>query len=98
MREAEIVLPDDSRLTAEAVGRDPGTNVAVFRLSRPVETMLPPAAEPRLGALALAFGAAVAVLIALWAGAASAPAAYVVTLSLAVPASALLTFAWRRSR
>ena len=47
---------------------------------------------------ALAFAAAIAVLVALWAGAASAPAAYVVTLALAVPASALLTFAWRKSR
>jgi len=49
-------------------------------------------------ALALAFAAVIAVLIALWASAASAPAGYIVTLSLAVPASALLTFAWRRSR
>jgi len=49
-------------------------------------------------ALALAFAAAIAVLAALWAGAASAPAAYVVTLALAVPASALLTFAWRKSK
>jgi hypothetical protein len=47
---------------------------------------------------ALAFAAAMAVLVALWAGAASAPAAYVVTLALAVPASALCTFAWRKSK
>jgi hypothetical protein len=46
----------------------------------------------------LAFAAAIAVLVALWASAANTPAAYVVTLSLAVPASALLTFAWRKSR
>jgi hypothetical protein len=49
-------------------------------------------------AQALAFAAAIAALVALWASAASAPAAYVVTLAFAVPASALLTFAWRRSR
>jgi hypothetical protein len=49
-------------------------------------------------ALALAFAAAIAVLAALWAGAASAPAVYVVTLALAVPASALLTIAWRKSK
>jgi len=59
-------------------------------------------ASKRLGlksrALALAFAAAVAVLVALWAGAANAPAGYVVALALAVPASALLTFAWRKSK
>jgi hypothetical protein len=49
-------------------------------------------------ALALAFAAAIAALAALWAGAANTPAAYGVTLALAVPASALLTFAWRKSR
>jgi hypothetical protein len=49
-------------------------------------------------ALFLALAAAIAVLAALWTSAASAPAAYVVTLSLAVPASALVTFAWRKSK
>jgi hypothetical protein len=49
-------------------------------------------------ALSLVFAAAIAVLAALWAGAAHTPAAYVVTLSLAVPASALVTFAWRKSK
>jgi hypothetical protein len=48
--------------------------------------------------LSLVFAAAIAVLAALWAGAAHTPAAYVVTLSLAVPASALVTFAWRKSK
>jgi hypothetical protein len=55
-------------------------------------------AASRSRALALAFAAAMAVLIARWAGAASAPAAYIAILSLAVPACALLTFAWRKSR
>ncbi|MGA3238427.1 MAG: permease prefix domain 2-containing transporter [Bryobacteraceae bacterium] len=49
-------------------------------------------------AVALAFAAMIAVLAALWAGSANTPGAYVVCLSLAVPASALLTFAWRKSR
>jgi hypothetical protein len=49
-------------------------------------------------AVALAFAAAAAVLVAVWASAASAPAAYVVTLALTAPASALIGFAWRKSR
>jgi hypothetical protein len=49
-------------------------------------------------ATALAFAAAIGVLLALWAGAASAPADYVVIVALAVPASTLVTFAWRKSK
>jgi hypothetical protein len=45
----------------------------------------------------LAFAAVIAVLLAIWASAASAPATYVVVLALAVPGSALFAFAWRKS-
>ena len=46
-------------------------------------------------ALTLAIAAALAVLLAVWVSAADVPTTYVVTLALAVPASTLLTFAWR---
>lgn len=56
--DAEIpaILPGGVRATATVAGRDPGTNVAVLRveLSGPAR---PGDAEPRLGALAVAFGA-----------------------------------------
>jgi hypothetical protein len=48
--------------------------------------------------MALAFTAAVAVLVAAWASAASVPATYIVTLVLMAPASAIIGFAWRKSR
>ena len=56
--EAEIVLSDGRSVKARIVGRDRGTNVAALRLEHPVEAGLPVSAEPKLGALALAFGAA----------------------------------------
>jgi len=55
-------------------------------------------AKSRPCAAALAFAAGVAVPVALCAGAASVPPAYVVALALAIPASTLLTFARRKSR
>jgi S1-C subfamily serine protease len=55
--EAEIVLADGRVAQARVAGRDRGTNVVAFRLQQPVEVDLPAAVEPRLGALALVFGA-----------------------------------------
>jgi hypothetical protein len=49
-------------------------------------------------AVAFALAAAVSVLLAAWVGAASASAGYVAGLALAVPGSALFTFAWRKSK
>jgi hypothetical protein len=46
----------------------------------------------------LAFAAAVAALLAVWASAASAPALYAVVMALAVPRSVLFAFGWRKSR
>lgn len=50
------ILPGGGRATATLAGRDPGTNVAALRLD--LAAARAPAAEPRLGALALALGAA----------------------------------------
>lgn len=55
--EAEIVLPDGRSVKAQVAGRDRGTNVVALRLETPAEAKLPAPAEPKLGALALAFGA-----------------------------------------
>ena len=64
---SEQVLPDEVELTAvhqgtdvpaRLVGRDPGTNVAVLRLTEPRQGTLPAGAPtPRVGALALMLGA-----------------------------------------
>lgn len=54
--EATVTLADGSGLPARVAGRDPGTNVIALRIDGPDLTGLP-AAEARLGALALAFGA-----------------------------------------
>jgi S1-C subfamily serine protease len=56
--EAEVVLSDGRSIKAQVAGRDRGTNVVALRLEQPVEAKLPASAEPMLGALALAFGAA----------------------------------------
>ncbi len=55
--EVAAVLPGGGRVTAAVAGRDPGTNIAALRVELGGAAR-PAAAEPRLGALALAFGAA----------------------------------------
>jgi S1-C subfamily serine protease len=55
--QAEITLSDGVISTARLAGRDPGTNVVVFRLEGTLEPSPLWAPEPRLGALVLAFGA-----------------------------------------
>jgi S1-C subfamily serine protease len=53
----EAVLPGGQVVAARLAGRDPGTNVAAFRLDGASAAVpLPAAAEPRAGALALALG------------------------------------------
>jgi len=54
---AEIVLTGGRRVAARIAGRDRGTNLVALRLEQPVEAGLPPAAEPRLGEIALALAA-----------------------------------------
>ncbi len=53
----EAVLPGGQVVAARLAGRDPGTNVAALRLDGTHAAALPAAAEPRVGALALALGA-----------------------------------------
>jgi S1-C subfamily serine protease len=55
--EAEVVLADGASFAARVAGRDPGTNVAVLRLDGAPEPAALAAAEPRPGALVLAFAA-----------------------------------------
>ncbi len=55
--EFEIVTPGGAVLTAKVAGRDPGTNVAVLRLKSSIAAPAVTAGEPRIGAVALAFGA-----------------------------------------
>ena len=52
----EAVLPGGQVVPARLAGRDPGTNVAALRLDGAHAAALPAAAEPRVGALALALG------------------------------------------
>lgn len=54
---AEILLADSRRIGARVAGRDRGTNIVALRLDARIEVTRPAAAEPLLGALALAFGA-----------------------------------------
>jgi S1-C subfamily serine protease len=56
--EFELVTAGGSAVEAKTAGRDPGTNLAVLKLERPLAAgnELSPAA-PQVGALALAFGA-----------------------------------------
>jgi len=56
--DATVQLADGRKLNAQVAGRDPSTNIIALRLEQPVEVSLPATAEPQLGALALAFGAA----------------------------------------
>lgn len=58
--EAPVVLPGGARATARLAGRDPGTNVAAFRVEADGAARgpaLPPPSEPRVGAFALLLGA-----------------------------------------
>ena len=55
--EVEVVLADGATFAARVAGRDPGTNVAVLRLDGSPQPAWSAAAEPRLGALALALAA-----------------------------------------
>jgi len=54
--DAEILLADGTTVPAHTAGRDPGTNVAVLRLERPIAADLPAKTEPRLGSFVFAFG------------------------------------------
>ena len=55
--EFELIVADGSAVNAKLAGRDPGTNIALLRLARPVALAPLASAEARSGALALAFGA-----------------------------------------
>lgn len=52
----ELLLPGGSGASANIVGRDPGTNIALLRLSRPVSVPAMVNGEAQPGALVLAFG------------------------------------------
>ena len=57
-RDSVIVAHAGQEVAAKLAGRDPGTNVAVFRLETALPGLLPsPAAAPRVGSLALMLGA-----------------------------------------
>lgn len=52
-----VMLADGTRLQAEVAGRDPGSDLAVLRLDKPLATPAVPAAgEAQIGALVLALG------------------------------------------
>jgi serine protease DegQ len=52
-----VVLPDGTELKAKMAGRDPGNDLAVLRLGRPVAAVAEPAPqEARIGQLVLALG------------------------------------------
>ncbi len=52
----EAILPGGGSRSGKVVGRDTGSNVALFKLDAPHEAALPTFATPRVGELALAFG------------------------------------------
>jgi S1-C subfamily serine protease len=54
--EARVSLADGTNLAAQVAGRDPGTNVIALRVDGTPDPAPLAAAEPRPGALALAFG------------------------------------------
>ena len=54
--DAPAMLPGGGETTARLVGRDPGTNLAVFKVAADAPELAD--AEPRVGALALALGSA----------------------------------------
>jgi S1-C subfamily serine protease len=55
--EFQVIAPDGPSIAAQLAGRDPGTNVALLKLSRSVSLAPAPAGEARVGMLVLAFGA-----------------------------------------
>src|SRR5258708_40017413 len=55
--EFELVAAGGAAVKAKVLGRDPGTNVAALKLERALEIPKLENAEPRAGALALAFAA-----------------------------------------
>jgi S1-C subfamily serine protease len=55
--EFQVVVPDGSAVAAQLAGRDPGTNVALIKLSQAVSLAPPAVGEAAVGMLALAFGA-----------------------------------------
>ena len=55
--EFDLVMPGGAQATAKLAGRDPGTNIAVLRLSQPVPQPALMPGEAQAGALALALGA-----------------------------------------
>src|SRR2546427_11214162 len=55
--EFELIVAGGSAVNAKLAGRDPGTNIAVLRLTSAVEAPTPMNGEVNAGALALAFGA-----------------------------------------
>ena len=55
--EANLLFSDGRTVTAQVAGRDPATNIVALRFEPGAEIALPPAAEPRLGALALLLAA-----------------------------------------
>jgi S1-C subfamily serine protease len=56
--ETMITVGDGRTVTAQIAGRDPGTNVIAFRFESDLDPAPLSAAEPRPGALVLAYGAA----------------------------------------
>src|SRR4051794_14872892 len=56
--EAMTTLGDGNAITARVAGRDPGTNVIALRFDSTLAPAPLPAAEPRPGALVVAYGAA----------------------------------------
>jgi len=56
VQEAKVILGDGSSFSARLAGRDPGTNVVVFKLNGTPDPSPLTAVEPHPGALVLAFG------------------------------------------
>jgi S1-C subfamily serine protease len=54
--EFELVAPGGSTLTAKVAGRDASTNIAILKTAVPIAAPAITAAEPQVGALALAIG------------------------------------------
>jgi S1-C subfamily serine protease len=55
--EFELVAPGGAILAAKVAGRDPSTNVAILKTAEPLAAPAFDAAEPKVGAVALAIGA-----------------------------------------